>query len=383
MIRSVVSAVAALSALIAAGASAQPVRIGATLSMTGPAASLGIPERNSLALAPTEIAGHPVEVTILDDASDSQKAVANLRKLTEQTGVDVVIGSSTTPNSLAMLDLAAEKKTPMISLAASLRVVAPVEGARLWAFKTPQTEVLMATGLAEHMASAGVKTVAFIGFNDAYGDSWLTEAKGAFGAKGIEILTAERFARADQSVTAQVLKAIATHPDAMFIAAAGTPAALPQKTLRERGYRGAIYQTHGVATIEFLRVGGKDVEGTIFPVGPVLVADQLPDDNRSKAVALDYVHRYEAANGPGSVATFGAHAWDAVLLLVQAIPVALQSAAPGTEAFRAALRDALELLKDVPITHGVINMSPQDHNGLDRRARVMVVVRDGKWVLLP
>jgi len=383
MIRPAVLALLALFGLVAAGAAAQPLRIGATLSMTGPAASLGLPQRNSLALLPAEIDGHTVEVTILDDASDSQKAVANLRKLTEQTGVDVVIGSSTTPNSLAMLDLSAEKKTPMISLGASARIVSPVEGARLWAFKTPQSEGLMADALAEAMAAAGIKTLAFIGFNDAYGDGWLTESKRAFAARGIEILTAERYARADQSVTAQVLKAIATHPDAMFIAASGTPAALPAKTLRERGWRGPVYQTHGVANADFLRVGGKDVDGTIFPVGPILVAEQLPDDNRSKAVALDYVHRYEAANGAGSVATFGAHAIDAAILLEVAIPVALKTAAPGTEAFRAALRDALESLKDVAITQGVVNMSPQDHNGLDQRARVMATVRDGKWLLLP
>ena len=359
------------------------VKIGVTISTTGPAASLGVPQRNSIALLPKEVAGQSVEYIVLDDGADSTRAVANARKLIDENNVDALVGSSTTPASLAMIDVAAEKKTPMISLAASARLILPMDPQRHWVFKTPQNDSLMADAIAAHMAAAGIKTVGFIGFNDAYGDGWLAEATRAFAAKNIQLVATEKFARADTSVTGQVLKLIAARPDAVLIAGAGTPAALPQKTLHERNYAGKYYQTHGIANADFLRVGGKDVEGTILPAGPILVAAQLPASNPIKAVATKYVMQYEAANGPGSVATFGAHAVDAALMLEAALPIALKSAKPGTAEFRAALRDALESAHELVLTHGISDMSATDHNGFDTRARVMVTIQDGAWKLLP
>ena len=374
----------AATALAAAGRSVQAqIRVGVTISTTGPAASLGVPQRNSIALMPTEIGGQKVEYIVLDDAADSTKAVANARKLIDENNVDVLVGSSTTPASLAMIDVAAEKKVAMVSLAASARLIQPMDAQRRWVFKTPQNDSLMADAIAGHMASAGVKTVGFIGFNDAYGDGWLAEATRAFAANNIQLVATEKFARADTSVTGQVLKLVAAKPDAVLIAGAGTPAALPQKTLRERNYTGRYYQTHGIANADFLRVGGRDVEDTVLPAGPILVASQLPDSNPIKAVAGDYVRRYEAAHGVGSVATFGAHAIDAGIMLQAAIPVALKSAKPGTPEFRAALRDAIEANKDLVLTHGVSTMTPQDHNGFDQRARVMVTIEGGAWKMLP
>ena len=359
------------------------VKVGVTISTTGPAASLGIPQRNSIALLPTEVAGQKIEWIVLDDAGDSTRAVSNARKLIDENNVDAIIGSSTTPASLALVDVAAEKKVPLISLAASARIIEPMDAARHWVFKTPQNDGLMATAIADHMAQAGIKTVGFIGFNDAYGDGWLAVAEPALAAKGIKVVATEKYARTDTSVTGQVLKLIAAKPDAVLIAGAGTPAALPQKALHERGYAGKYYQTHGVANADFLRVGGKDVEDTVLPAGPVLVAAQLPDGNAIKAVALPYVTDYEKRNGAGSFATFGAHAFDAALLLEQAIPVALKAAKPGTPEFRAALRDALEGEHGVVLTNGIATMSATDHNGFDTRARVMVTIKDGAWKLLP
>ncbi len=373
----------AATSLVAATAAQAQIKIGVTISTTGPAASLGVPQRNSIALLPIEIAGQKVEYIVLDDGADSTRAVANARKLIDESNVDALMGSSTTPASLAMIDVAAEKKVPMVSLAASARIIAPMDAARHWVFKTPQNDSLMADAIAAHMAANGVKTVGFIGFNDAYGDGWLAEAKRAFAAKGIQLVAEEKFARADTSVTGQVLKLVAAKPDAVLIAGAGTPAALPQKTLQERGYAGRYYQTHGIANADFLRVGGKDVEGTVLPAGPILVASQLPDSNPIKAVAGDYVRRYEAANGVGSVATFGAHAFDAALMLQAAIPVALKAAKPGTPEFRSALRDALEGSRELVLTHGISDMSATDHNGFDQRARVMVTIQNGAWKLLP
>src|SRR5262249_46354736 len=161
-----------------------------------------------------------------------------------------------------------EIKIPLISLAASAKIVSPMDDKRKWAFKTPQNDTLMAAAIAEHMAKAGVKKAGFIGFSDAYGDGWLAETKTALEAQKIELVAVERYARSDTSVTGQVLKLIATNPDVILVAGSGTPAALPQKALRERGFKGVIYQTHGAANTDFLRVGGKDVEGTVLPAGP-------------------------------------------------------------------------------------------------------------------
>ena len=379
---------AAIASVGVVGVSLRPsladtIHVGVTISTTGPAASLGIPQRNSIALMPTSVAGQTIEYTVLDDGADSTRAVANFRKLVDETNADAVIGSSTTPASMAMIAVAAEKQVPLISLAASAALIAPMDAPRRWVFKVPQNDSLMADAIAAHMAAGGIKTVGFIGFNDAYGDGWSREFTRAAAASNIRIVAAERFARTDTSVTGQALKIISAKPDAVLIAGAGTPAALPQKTLRERGYGGKYYQTHGIANNDFLRVGGKDVEGTVLPVGPVLVAAQLPDANPIKAHALAYVSAYEAANGAGSVATFGAHAYDAATLLQAAIPQALSKGHPGTPEFRAALRDAMEAQKDLVMCHGIASMSPTDHNGFDDRARVMVTIEAGAWKLLP
>ncbi|MEJ0048835.1 MAG: ABC transporter substrate-binding protein [Rhodospirillales bacterium] len=330
---------------------------------------------------PATIAGQKVEYIVLDDASDTTTAVKNARKLVGEDKVDVIIGSTITPNSLAMIDVAAEAETPMISMAASARIVEPMDAKRYWVFKTPQNDSQMATAITQHMSDNGVKTAAFIGFSDAYGEGWWSEFSKIAELRKIRIVANERYSRSDTSVTGQILKIVAANPDAVLIAASGTPAALPQVTLAERGYKGHVYQTHGVANSDFLRVGGKNVEGTVLPAGPILVAEQLPDANPIKKVAMDYIRKYEAAYGAGSRSTFGAHAWDAGLLLAHAVPIALKTAKPGTPAFRKALRDALEGTTNLVADHGVFNMTKADHLGFDQRARVMVKIVDGKWKL--
>ena len=359
------------------------INVGVTVSATGPAASLGIPEKNTIALMPQTIGGHKVNYIVLDDASDTTAAVANARKLITESKVDVLLGSTTTPNSLAMIDVAAESQTPMISMAASSRIVEPVDAKRRWIFKTPQNDIMMSLAIASHMQAQGVKTVGFIGFADAYGEGWFQEFGKVAGSKGLTIVASERYARTDTSVTGQALKLVAAKPDAVLIAASGTPAVLPQRTLKERGYAGKYYQTHGVANNDFLRVGGKDVDGTFLPAGPVLVAAQLPANHPVRQGALEYIGKYEAAYGKGSVSTFGAHAWDAGRLMAVAAAQALKKAQPGTAEFRAALRDALESAREVLGAHGVFNMSPTDHLGLDQRARVMVKIENGAWQYQP
>jgi branched-chain amino acid transport system substrate-binding protein len=270
------------------------------VSATGPAASLGIPEKNTFALMPTTIAGEKVKYIVLDDASDTTTAVKNTRKLLTEDKVDVIIGSTITPNSLAMVDIAAEAETPMISMAASARIVEPVDAKRRWVFKTPQNDVQMSTAITEHMGNNGVKTVAFIGFSDAYGEGWWQEFSKIAEVRKMKMVASERFNRADTSVTGQILKIMSTNPDAILIAGSGTPAALPQKALKEKGYKGKIYQTHGVANNDFLRVCGKDCEGTFLPAGPVLVADAVAGFQPGEKVALEYIGKYEKAMVPAA-----------------------------------------------------------------------------------
>jgi len=369
---------AALAAMLV-GPAAADINIGVTIAATGPAASLGIPQKNTIELLPTSIGGEKVNWIVLDDASDTTKALTNARKLISEDKVDVIVGSSTTPNSLAMREAAVDSGTPMISLAASAQIVNPTDPKTRWIFKTPQNDALMADAVAVSMKANGVKTLGYIGFADAYGDGWLAEIKRSAQTAGIKVVAEEKYNRNDPSVTGQVLKLIAANPDAILIGAAGTPGATPAKELAARNYKGKVYQTHGVANPDFLRVVGKDGNGEILPTGPMLVFEQLPDSNEVKKTAAAYVNMYEKKFGTRS--TFGAHLYDAYILLSKAIPEALKKAKPGTKEFRAALRDALET-SNVVGTHGVFVMNANDHNGLDNRARVMVKVENDKWVLI-
>lgn len=363
-------------------AHAQAVKVGATLTLTGPNASLGIPAGNAIKLLPKTIDGIQVEYVVLDDATDTTRGVANMRKLATDEKVDVVVGSTSTPISLALVEVAAELKLPLISLGGSSKISEPVDEKRRWVFKTPQNDSLIAEAIARHMAKNKVKSAAFIGFNDAYGDGWMTEFTRAFDASKVNLVASERYSRTDTSVTGQILKIVAAKPEAVVIGASGTPAALPIRALRERGYNGKIYVGHGAATTDFLRVGGKDIENVLMATGPVLVADQLPESNPVRAAGVKFTKDYEAQFGPGSANAFGAYSYDAGLLLQKAIPVAAKVARPGTPEFRTALRDAIEGLKNVPATHGIFTMTPTDHNGQDERATVMVVVSGGKWKYL-
>lgn len=373
----VLAAVLASSLIMPAQAE---VVIGVDISSTGPAAAIGIQTNNGVRLWPSTLGGEPARYVVLDDGSDVSRAVRNFRKLTSEDKVDALVGPNLTASALAALDVLAETGTPMIALAASSVIVEPVDDPkRRWAFKMPQNDSLMASALVDDMRGKGIKNVAFIGFADSYGDSWWAEFTKAAG-DDIKVVAQERFQRTDASVMGQVLKAMAAKPDAVLIAGAGTPAALPQKTLLERGYQGPIYQTHGIGTLEFLQVGGKDVNGTLFPTGPGVVARELPDDNPVKSVAVDFADKYEAQYGPNTLTQFAGDAYGAWMLLDSAVGRALKTGAkPGTPEFRAALRDALEDTRDLVVPNGVLNISKTDHQGFDERARVMGVIRDGRF----
>lgn len=358
------------------------IRIGVIASSTGPTAVVGIPQKNTVALLPTEIGGQKVDYIVLDDASDPTNAVTSVKKLISENKVDALIGPTTTPAALAMLDFVAESRVPLVTTVGSSAVILPLDDKKRWVFKTTQNDDLIAAALIEHMTGAGVKTLGFIGFNDPYGENWFKVFSAMAEKAGLKMVASERFNRTDQSVTGQALKVMTSKPDAVLIAATGGPAVLPQTTLQEKGYKGRIYQTHGVATNDFIRIGGKAVEGTLMAGGPMLVAADLAGNNPIKAVAQGYIKAYEGKYGAGTMSTFGANTYDAGLLLQKAIPAALKKAKPGSAEFREALRDALEQSKEVVGAQGVFTMNAQNHNGMDQRARVMMVVKDGKWALL-
>lgn len=363
------------------GAAQAQVKVGVVTSATGPIALVGIPQKNTVPLLPTTIAGQTVRYIALDDGSDPTASVSAFKKLIDEEKVDAIIGPSGSPNAMGVIAFAAEAGVPMLAPVGTAAVILPMDDKKKWVFKTTQNDGLVATALVKNMVESGVKTVGFIGLADPYGENWLKVFTAEAEKNKLKLVATERFQRQDTSLTAQGLKILAARPDAVLIAAPGSASVLPETTLYDQGYRGKYYQTHGAALPDFLKLGGKKVEGTILAASLMLVLDEAPDANPSKKVASDYVAAYEKLNG-SKPATFGANVYDAGLLLERAIPVALKAGAPGTPAFRSALRDALENVKDLPGAQGVYNMTPADHSGFDERGIAVITVKNGNWALV-
>ena len=367
-----------LSIAFAGAAVAQEVTIGLTMGATGPGASLGIHYKNAFQLMPKTIGGQSVKFIILEDKTDATEAAKNARKLITEDKVDAFMGSVAVPSTTQLAQIANELKTPHMALSP---VALPPDKLQ-WSFVVPQPTTLMMSAIVDHMKAHGIKTVGYIGFSDSWGDIVYKSLEELAGPAGIKIVTNERYARADTSVTGQVLKIMAADPDAVVVGGSGTGGALPHLALVERGFKKQIYHNHGTVNREFIKVGGKSVEGAIAVTGALIVPEDLPADNPVKKVALDFTTRYEQTFGPGTRNAFAGYSYDAFLLLDAAVPVAIKKAKPGTQEFRQALHDALENVKNVIGTHGVYNMTPTDHTGLDQRARVLVQVVNGEWRLM-
>lgn len=368
----------ALAGMVAAGSARAEITIGVSLGSTGPGASLGIHYKNAYQLMPKTLGGEPVKYIIIDDASDPTNAAKNARKLVSEDKVDALMGSNGVPSAIQMAQVAAEAKTPMMVLTPAILSPAVAH----WSFIVPQTTELMMGAIAEQMKAKGIKTVGYIGFSDTWGDLVLKATEFHAKAAGYKVVTNERYARADTSVTGQVLKIIAANPDAVIVGGSGTGGALPHVALVEKGYKKPIYHNHGTVNAEFIKVGGKAVEGAVAVTGPLIVPEELPANFPTKAMSLDFTKRYEASFGAGSRNGFAGYAYDGYLLLNAAVPAALKKAKPGTAEFREALRASLENVKNLVGTHGVYNMSASNHNGLDERARVPVQVQNGSWKLM-
>ena len=371
---------AASAMALAAAQALADVTIGVSIPLTGATSALGIPTKNGMALWPASIAGQKLNVIILDDATDPTIGVKNARRFVTEDKVDVIVGSAATPIAAAMSDVAAEGQTVQLMLS-------PVnlpEGKGAWSFRMPQSTAVMAIPIVEHWKKTGVKTYGFLGYADAYGEAWLKDIAPAAEKAGIKLIATERFARTDTSVTGQALKLVSANPDAILVVASGSGAAMPHKGLVERGYpKTKLYQTHGAATFDLIRVGGTDVEGSYVSSGPAVVADKLPDSNASKALGMRYIAEYEKAYGKGTANQFGAHAFDVVIVLEKAIPLALKKGQPGTPAFRAGLKEAFETMGRTPVSQGVLNYTAADHFGYTPETGVLLTIDKSDWKLVP
>ena len=372
------AAIAAALALPALAARAQTseITIGISISTTGPAAALGIPERNALEFVPKEISGVPLKVIVLDDGGDPTNATTNARRFVTESKADIIMGSSTTPPTIAVSNVANEAGIPHIGLAPF-----PVTPERTkWSVVMPQPVPIMGKVLYAHMKAHNVKTVGYIGYSDSYGDLWFNDFKTQGVPMGMTLVDEERFARPDTSVAGQVLKLVAANPDAILVGASGTAAGLPQTALRERGYKGLIYQTHGAASMDFIRIAGPAAEGVIMASGPVMNPEGQPDSALTKKPGLALNTAYEAKYGPNSRSQFAGHSFDAFEVLKRVIPTALKTAKPGTPEFREAIRQAFLSEHEIAASQGVYNWTEKDRSGLDDRSRIILTVKDGKYV---
>jgi branched-chain amino acid transport system substrate-binding protein len=353
------------------------VTIGITLPLTGPASGIGIPMQNAFKIWPEVVGGEKIRMILLDDATDPGKGASNARRFIAEDKVDLLIGSVATPVAASVAEVALDTKVPQLAMAP----VALPAGRDAWTFRVPHSNGLMATAIVNHMVKSGVKTAGFLGYADAYGESWLIEAKARMDKAGIKLVGSERFARSDTAVTAQALKLASANPDAILIVASGSGAVMPHLAMIDRGFKGKLYQTHGAATRDLIRLGGKGVEGALVSSSPVVVADQLPTDHRLKQEGMRFIQVYEKAYGAGSRNALSAHAWDAYLILDKVIPVALKKARPGTIEFRNALRDALESVSGITITGGVLDYTSSDHWGYKDNDPIIMKVVNGDYKL--
>ena len=368
----------ALLSTLCAVAAAQEIKIGLTGTFTGPNAANGIPYRNASEIFPPTLGGVPAKWIVLDDGGDATNAAKNTRRFLDVDKVDAIVGSTSTPTAMSMFDAVHAGKTVQFAMSP---VNLPADRSE-WTYNIVQPVPLMLSAIIEDMKKAKVKTAAYIGYADGWGDLNWTFFEKLAGAAGIKVVASERYGRTDPSVTAQILKIVAADPDAVYIGASTTPAVLPQVTLKDQGYRGRIYQTHGTVSQTFLNSGGAAVEGARMPTGPMVVADDLPDGNPIKAVSKDFIATYQAKWGKGPVSPFAGYAWDAMRLLDAAAADAVNKAKPGTPEFREALKDALNAGKEVVGTNAIYRYTAADHYGVDERARVLVEVRKGAFRLV-
>jgi branched-chain amino acid transport system substrate-binding protein len=377
-------AAAVIAASLWAGTAQAQITVGFVTSQSGPGSSIGVLYDRGMKAAveyASSVGTEKIKFIQLDDGSDPSAATRNARKLVEENKVDLLIGTATAPSSIAMVAVANELKVPMISIS-PITVPATESGDR-WAIAMPQPPSLMVKVVVDRMKRDGIKNFAYIGFSDAWGDLVYNGAQKPAEADGLKILTNERYARTDTSVTGQVLKMLATKPDAVLLGGSATQGALPPLALAERGYKGPLYGTPALLNTDFIRVGGKAVEGVQVSAGPVIVAEQLPDTHFSKKISMEFRGAYQKANGMPTSDGFSAYSFDAWLVFLDAAKRAMATAKPGTPEFRVALKNAMFTTKDLVGTHAIYNFKPGESYGVDDRSLVLVRLVNGQWKYEP
>ncbi len=372
------AAIAAFCTLAQVGAASAEVKVGIVQSLSGSASAQGISLVQAAKLAiPDVIGDEKVAIIVLDDATDPAIATRNAKKLIEEENVDVIYGASITPSSIAVAQVATAAGVPLVANA-------PVNlgGDRnTLIFNVPPPPVKWIIPAVEDMRRRGVKTVGFLGFSDAWGDISFDALKAHAEKGGYKIVADERYARADTSVTGQVLRLMAAKPDAIFLGVAGTPGVLGNVSIVERGYRGPIYNGVGIFNQTFVTLGGARLEGIYATIGAVGLGQKLPDSDARKPVVMDFIKKYEAKYGSGTADALTGFGYDAGLVTAKAIEAALKSGAKsGTPKFRQAIADGMRSFKDFAGVHSIYNFSdPSWPWGVGDDAAFLVKIEKGKW----
>ena len=355
----------------------EPIKIGAVLSVTGPASFLGEPERNTAEMLRDQInesgglLGRPVEMIIYDDETDVNKCVLAAQKLIKKDGVVAVIGPSISGNTLAIKKEFGEAKLPLVSCAASEKITNPVDP---WVFKTPQTDRHAVQKILQDCSRMNYKRLAIITVSNGYGQSGRAVMLELIPAGGFELVADEVYGPKDTDMTAQLTKIKSLSPDAIICWGTNPGPAVVCRNRVQLGMTTPLYMSHGVASKKFIELAGQSAEGIRLPAGRLAVAAVLPDDHPQKPVLVKYIKDYED-RFKIPVSTFGGYAYDAILLLAEAIK-------KGNSAEPAAIRDNLERIDRLVATSGVFSMSPDDHNGLTLDAFEMVEIENGDWKIV-
>src|SRR6516165_10733256 len=377
---SAAAAACAVAALLAGeqGASAQ-VKLGAVLSVTGPASFLGDPEKKTLEIYVQEINGkggvngQKLELITYDDGGDANSARTFATRLVEDDKVAAMVGGTTTGATLAMIPEFEDARIPFISLAGAIQIIEPV---RKWVFKTPHTDKMACEKIFADLKQRNLTTVALISGTDAFGKSMRDQCVAVAPKAGITVAYEETYGPADSDMTPQLTKIkAATGIQAVVCAGFGQGPAIVTRNYRQLGIEYPLYQSHGVASKQFIDLAGPAADGVRLPAAALLVAEKLPDSDPQKPVVVAYTSTYETKTGQ-SVSTFGGHAYDGLMILVEAA-----KRAGGFDSGK--LRDEIERTKTYVGTGGVVTMSPSDHLGLDLSAFRLLEIKDGDWIMIP
>jgi len=370
--------IAVVSLWLAVAQAQEPIRIGSFLATTGGAAFLGDPEHKTLEMyveklnAAGGVLGRKLALVAYDSAGDAEKARTFARRLIEQDKVDVIVGGSTTGETMAVVPLVEQAGVPFISLAGAVVIVEPV---KKWVFKTPHTDRMACEKIFVDMCARGASRVALISGAGGFDKSMRAECLKVAKNHGIDIVADETYGAADTDMTAQLTKIRQNaQVQAILNAGFGQGPAIVTRNYRQIGIRVPLYQSHGVASKEFIKLAGEAAEGVRLPAAALLVADKLTDSDPQKSVVANYTRDYQA-RFKSDVSTFGGHAYDGLMLAVEAI-----RRAGSTD--KARVRDALESLRGYVGTGGIVNLSATDHMGLDLSAFRMLEIRKGDWTLV-